>query len=81
MQNPIKYLDKMMNLGVVDGSPSSYRQKIKGYHLAFNVQEPLNIADLANYQYKAPKYLENLSAEDIKKRVAASKLKRLESKK
>ena len=70
-----------MQLTVPAEGANSYRNKVKGYHLAFNVHEPPQVEGMSKYQYKPLKQVEHLSAEEIKERVQAAKNKRLELKK
>lgn len=53
-----------MNIGLIDGSPKSYRGKIKGYHKPFPVKEPLNLDDM-DLQHKTPKYLNKLTSDEL----------------
>ena len=50
-----------------------YRNKIKGFHLAFNVHEPVKKGIASTYKYKADA---NLSSEQVKQQVQISKQKR-----
>ena len=56
----------------------SYRKKIKGYHLAFNVHDPIAASHLSKYKFQPKK--NELSAEQIKKKLAENRQKRDEAK-
>lgn len=56
----------------------SYRKKIKGYHLAFNVHDPV-VGQLSKYKYQPKK--NELTADQIKKKLAENKQRRDEAKK
>ena len=58
-----------MQLTIPAEGANSFRNKVKGYHLAFNVHEPAPHEDKSKYQYKPLKKVEHLSAEEIKERV------------
>jgi len=65
-----------------DPAQSDYRKKVKGFHIAFNIREPKKDEnELSKYQYKPVKNAKNLTAEQIKQKVAAAKYKRIEEKK
>lgn len=50
-----------------------YRNKIKGFHLAFNVHEPVKKAIASTYKYKGDT---TLSSEQVKQQVALGKQKK-----
>lgn len=50
----------------------SYRKKIKGFHLAFNVRDPLVNSQLSKYKYQPRK--NELTADQIKLKLAEKRL-------
>ena len=80
-QDPASFLDRKMQVTVPADGANSFRNKVKGYHLAFNVHEPPVQEEKSKYQYKPMKKVEHLSAEEIKERVQAAKNKRIDLKK
>ena len=68
----IEFLEKHMML-VGNRNGESYRNLIKGYHLAFHVRQPANMEDISKYKYKLPT---EMSAEEIRLKVAEAKHKR-----
>ena len=80
---PERLVERNLNLlSQADDPQGSYRKKVKGFHIAFNIREPKKDEnELSKYQYKPVKNAKNLTAEQIKQKVAAAKYKRIEEKK
>lgn len=64
-------MDKFMGITVND---LSYKSKIKGFHLAFNIVQPKVQQGVSTYKFRGDP---NLTGDEIKLKVAASKQKRV----
>ena len=79
---PERLVEKNLNLPQQNDPLGSYRKKVKGFHLAFNIKEPKKDEnELSKYQYKPVKAAKNLTTQELNKLVAMQKNRKIEAKK